>query len=152
MRLLIDFYTAMMDRYKDNKNVGSVWHFNAYDTKFGSRQEISFVGHYITFIQMPVNLSLSLLVQHTTDTRVYKQAAFLMHEAMSYMTVDNENIYVSLHGQAYQAFTNMPDMYIEQVKAEGTIEGTDRFGNPKDIVLSKTVGVRVSKTHQINRV
>ncbi len=146
MRLLSEFYAEFMDRYAHVEDIGKLWHLNTYDTKFGVRQEVSFIGKYITFIQMPANLGLSLLVQQTNVGRVYTQAGFLMQEAMTYLTEDQESVYVSIHGQAFQAFINLRKLSVEQVRTDGTIEGVDRFGIPKDVPLNKIVGVRVSRT------
>jgi hypothetical protein len=135
---------------KSESAVSQLWRYAEFETSVGLRREVSFVGGSVIVQETPPNNELSVIVIHTSETRVYKHAAyFLAFVADSFLQGEVQQLTVRTFGQAYQAFIGVNTFSVEAVVATGTLEHEDRFGTRSEREKSHVNAVIIKrKTHE----
>jgi hypothetical protein len=135
------------------------WKFNQYETKFGNRQEIQFIGSAALLIELPDDKlapalphgPFEFLIIQTRETRIYKHAAYLLQLFADYTLREREKagwtptFDVKLHGNGFQAFVGVDCAKIEAINATGLVPRETMFGEMKEHQVTSIIGVRVSK-------
>jgi hypothetical protein len=122
-----------------NETVAHLWRYEEFETKFGVRREMQFIGQTALLMQLPDD-TLSLLVAQTQEHRVYKHVAYML----SYL-VGTQKLKMQIHGQALQAITRIEGIDIEYEATTGTLEREDWRGNIKEYDFSRIKGVILSR-------
>lgn len=138
--MLKEFYAQVVE---SDESIASLWSFDEYETKFGTREELVFAGKGIILSRLPSG-DFSLLIIQVQEPKVYQHARYLI-QALLYQV---ETLELKLYGSAYQAIfllQQIEEIEVEQVFAKGTLEHVDRFNNHSEREVSSLVGVRLSK-------
>lgn len=123
-----------------------LWKYAEYETKFGDRREIQFIGQSAMVIETPPDYHLDFLTIQTQEIRVYKHAGYLLAAlAEFYLQGETTSLHVKLYGQGYQAFMYVNSVRVEALTADGMVERVNRFGQPMEQPVSKINGVRVTR-------
>lgn len=121
-----------------------LWKYAEFETKFGDRRELQFIGQSAIVIETPDN-KLEFMTIQTQEHRVYKHAGYLMSLLAPFYLDHNTHIDIKLYGHAFQAFTSVNNVKVEPINAEGVIERRDRFGNLSEKEVIHISSVRLSR-------
>lgn len=144
MLTLQSFYKHFQANADDS--VRPLWKYTQYETKFGDRREIQFIGASLILLETPPDSRMEFMAMQTQDSRVYRHGAYLISVLADYfLTEDKPVLSIRLAGQGYQAMLGIRNVKVEAVTADGTIEGVNRFGDPVDRSVTKINGVRLSR-------
>lgn len=129
------------------------WKFHEYETKFGSRKEVQFVGSAVILMELP-DESFEFLVIRTKETRIYKHASYLLSMFSEFVLSERakhslpEQFQVKLHGSGFQPFVGVNNVQVDPINASGTIAQQSVLGGWKEHEVTQIVGVQISKKVQ----
>lgn len=126
-------------------NVRQLWKYHEYETKFGNREEMQFIGSAAILIEMPDHRFEFLCLQ-TLEPRIYKHASYMLSMFADHVMSNEgmETFEVRLHGNGFQAFVGVNNVKVEALNAEGTVVRQTMFGEPREHVVVRIDGVRLS--------
>jgi hypothetical protein len=126
-------------------SVRQLWRYENYETKFGNRQEMSFIGSSMILFELPEG-SFDFMVIQTQEVRIYKHASYMLSLFAEYALKDDDKpIEVRLYGQGYQPFVGVHNAKVEPLNAIGTVIRETMFGEQKEHVVSRIDRVRLSR-------
>ncbi len=141
LRAFNDYFQEHADQ-----TVRHLWKYAEYETKFGNRSEIQFIGQTAVLIETPPEDRLEFMVIQTQEHRVYKHASYLLSMLADYLlTPERRELNVKLYGQGFQAFVHVNNVKVEPLNAHGTIERVNRFGDHLEQEVLKINGVRLTR-------
>lgn len=126
--------------------IRGLWKYSAYETPVGVREEIAFFGSSVVLQSVPPTSQLSLLIAQTSETRVYRHAAYFMSFVCPFMLENHPDrkLRILVYGQGFQGFIGVVNVDIKAYNAEGVVERIDRFGNHKEHSITRITAVDVS--------
>jgi hypothetical protein len=140
---LIDFY-AHFEASADS-TLKQLWRYEEFDTKFGPRRELRFVGDSLIFIEIPPNGALQFMAMQTKDVRLYRHGQNMLHSIADFYLQNAPSLQVRVFGLAYQSIVGLSGFHVETLNSVGHIAGTDRFGNLTEIEVKSIAYVTLSK-------
>jgi len=127
-----------------------LWRYDEFDTKYGTRRELHFVGQAALLTETAED-RLEFVAIQTQEFRVYKHAGYMLALLAEFYLDERPSVDIKLYGQAFQAFMTVNNVNVEPITADGTVEHRDRFGNLSEKQVSKITAVhltRIQKEHK----
>jgi hypothetical protein len=125
------------------------WKFSEYETKFGNRQEIAFIGSAMVLIELP-NGELEFITTQTQEVRIYKHGSYMLSIFADYalsrkLPDDLQAIEIRVYGNGFQPFVGVNNVKVEAINASGTVARQSMFGDMREHVMTHIDRVRLSK-------
>lgn len=145
--MLKDFFEHFQEQA--DKSVRHCWKFNDYETKFGNRQEIQFIGSAMILIELPTG-EYEFVTMQTQEVRIYKHGAYMLSLFADYVLThrqpdEPQSFEVRVYGSGFQPFVGVNNVKVEAINSSGTVARASMFGDIREHVMTHIDRVRLSK-------
>lgn len=143
--MLKDFFESFQT--KADKAVSQCWKFHEYETKFGEREEIQFIGSAMILIELPTN-QFEFVTMQTQEVRIYKHGAYMLSFFADYVFAnkpEETSFEVRVYGSGFQPFVGVNNVKVEAINASGTVARASMFGDMREHVMTHIDRVRLSR-------